>query len=51
VCSSDLYCQADKIPLVKNGLGMVLISTSQGVMMDYDARTKKLGGEILFKIF
>jgi small subunit ribosomal protein S8 len=46
-----VYCHADQIPLVKNGLGMVVISTSSGVMMDYEARTKKLGGEILFKIF
>ncbi len=46
-----VYCHANQIPLVKNGLGMVVISTSSGVMMDYEARTKKLGGEILFKIF
>jgi ribosomal protein S8 len=30
---------------------MVLISTSQGVVTDYIARTKNLGGEILLKIF
>lgn len=46
-----VYCSADKIPLVKNGLGMIVLSTSQGVMIDHDARTKKLGGEVLFKIF
>ena len=46
-----IYRSADKIPLVKNGLGMVIISTSQGVIADHDARTKKLGGEVLFKIF
>lgn len=46
-----VYRHADKIPLVKNGLGMVVISTSQGVIADHDARTKKLGGEILLKIF
>lgn len=46
-----IYCRADKIPLIKNGLGMVVISTSQGVMPDYQARAQKLGGEILFKIF
>jgi small subunit ribosomal protein S8 len=46
-----VYRPADKIPLVKNGLGMVVISTSQGVIADHDARTKKLGGEILLKIF
>lgn len=46
-----VYCNADKIPLVKNGLGAVILSTSQGVIADHDARNKKLGGEILLKIF
>lgn len=46
-----VYCSADKIPPVKNGLGMIVISTSKGVMIDHEARTKKLGGEVLFKIF
>jgi small subunit ribosomal protein S8 len=46
-----IYRSSDKIPLVKNGLGMVIISTSQGVIADHDARSKKLGGEVLFKIF
>lgn len=46
-----IYRPADKIPLVKNGLGMVVISTSQGVVADHEARTKKIGGEVLFKIF
>jgi small subunit ribosomal protein S8 len=46
-----VYCNADKIPLVKNGLGTVVVSTSQGVLADHDARTKNLGGEILLTIF
>ncbi len=46
-----IYCQCDNLPLVKNGLGMVVISTSQGVISDHEARNKKLGGEILLKIF
>lgn len=46
-----VYCNADKIPLVKNGLGMVVLSTSQGVVADYDARSKKIGGEVLLKVF
>jgi small subunit ribosomal protein S8 len=46
-----IYCSAKDIPLVKNGLGMVVISTSQGVIADHEARNKKLGGEILLKIF
>ena len=46
-----VYCPADKIPLVKNGLGMVVISTSKGLFPDYEARSQKVGGEVLFKIF
>lgn len=46
-----VYCGAEELPLVKNGLGMVIISTSQGVIADHDARSKKLGGEILLRIF
>lgn len=46
-----VYANSDKIPVIKNGLGMVILSTSQGVMPDYEAREKKLGGEVLLKIF
>ncbi len=46
-----IYCGYNEIPLIKNGLGMVVISTSHGVLPDHEARNKKLGGEILFKIF
>lgn len=46
-----VYTSYDKIPVVKNGLGMVALSTSQGVISDYEAREKKLGGEVLLKIF
>lgn len=46
-----VYCGSNEIPLVKNGLGMVVMSTSKGVLADHDARSQKLGGEILLKIF
>lgn len=46
-----VYCSADKIPVVKNGLGTVLISTSSGILADHEARERKVGGEILLKIF
>ena len=46
-----VYCSSNDIPLVKNGLGMVLISTSKGIIADHNARTQKLGGEILLIIF
>lgn len=46
-----VHCPCNEIPLIKNGLGMVVISTSSGVIADHEARSKKVGGEILFKIF
>lgn len=46
-----VYCAADEIPVVKNGLGMVIISTSKGVIADHTARDSKVGGEILLKVF
>ncbi len=46
-----VYTTVDKIPVIKNGLGMVVLSTSQGVIPDYEAREKKLGGEVLLRIF
>lgn len=46
-----VYATVDKIPVVKNGLGMVVLSTSQGILPDYEAREKKLGGEVLLRIF
>ena len=46
-----VYTSYDKIPVVKNWLGMVVLSTSQGIISDYEAREKKLGGEVLLKIF
>ena len=46
-----VYTAVDKIPVIKNGLGMVVLSTSQGILPDYEAREKKLGGEVLLRIF
>lgn len=41
------YSDAAGIPRVLNGLGIAIISTSQGIMTDKEARTKNVGGEIL----
>jgi len=46
-----VYCSADKIPVVKNGLGIVIISTSKGVVSDHLARESKIGGEVLLRVF
>ena len=46
-----VYASVDELPRVLNGLGIAIISTSQGVMTDKDARTKSLGGEVLAYIW
>ena len=46
-----VYVSADEIPRIKNGRGMVLISTSQGVISGQAARKQRLGGELLLKVY
>ncbi|MBA3757746.1 30S ribosomal protein S8 [Candidatus Saccharibacteria bacterium] len=46
-----LYVKSDKIPVVKRGRGIVIVSTSQGVMTGTDAMTKRLGGELIAKVY
>ena len=46
-----VYAQASELPKVLNGLGIAIISTSQGLMTDRDARAKGLGGEVLAYIW
>lgn len=41
------YVKADAVPKVLNGLGVAILSTSEGVMTDKDARAKKIGGEVI----
>jgi small subunit ribosomal protein S8 len=42
-----VYVSHDDLPRVFDGLGVAIISTSKGLMTDKDARTQKLGGEVL----
>ena len=42
-----VYAKADEMPRVLNGIGIAIISTSEGLMTDKEARAKKLGGEVL----
>ena len=46
-----IYAKADSIPKIQNGLGLAIVSTSKGIMSDSDARTKKIGGEIICRVF
>ncbi|MGM9944299.1 MAG: 30S ribosomal protein S8 [Lysinibacillus sp.] len=42
-----VYAKTDEVPKVLNGLGIALVSTSNGLLTDKEARAKKVGGEIL----
>lgn len=42
-----VYAKVDEVPRVLNGLGISIISTSQGLMTDKEARAKHVGGEVI----
>ena len=45
------YVNADKLPKVRGGLGMAIVSTSRGVMTDQQARKDRVGGEVLCHVW
>lgn len=45
------YKATDELPKVRNGLGIAIVSTSQGVMTDRAARKAGVGGEVLCTVF
>jgi small subunit ribosomal protein S8 len=45
------YRSADKLPRVRNGLGIAIVSTSKGVMTDAQARKQNIGGEVIAYIW
>ena len=45
------YVDSTNIPRVLNGLGVAIISTSQGLMTDKEARSLKIGGEVLCYVY
>lgn len=42
-----VYAKSNEVPKVLNGLGVALVSTSQGVLTDKEARAKQVGGEVV----
>jgi small subunit ribosomal protein S8 len=46
-----MYVGANDIPRVKSGRGIVLVSTSKGVMTGQEATKQRLGGEVLLKVY
>jgi small subunit ribosomal protein S8 len=49
--SLRVYMGSNDLPKVRSGLGIAIISTSQGVMTDRAARTAGIGGEVLCTVF
>ncbi len=45
------YASVNELPRVLNGLGVAILSTSQGVMTDKEARKLKVGGEVLCYVY
>ncbi len=45
------YTSADMIPTVKRGRGVVIVSTSKGIMTGAEAKKKQVGGELVCKVY
>ncbi len=45
------YVKFDELPRVKNGLGIVIVSTSKGLMTEKKAKELKVGGEVVCKVW
>ena len=46
-----VYASIDKLPRVKGGLGISILTTSKGVMSDAEARSQHVGGEVICQVF
>lgn len=46
-----LYVKTDSIPTIKRGRGIVIVSTSKGMMTGEEARAKNLGGELIGRVY
>lgn len=46
-----VYAKNEEIPMVLNGLGIAILSTSKGIMTDKEARKQNIGGEVLAYIW
>jgi small subunit ribosomal protein S8 len=45
------YSRADKIPTIKSGRGLVIVSTSVGMMTGAEAKKRGIGGELICKVY
>jgi small subunit ribosomal protein S8 len=49
--SRRVYFGVEDIKLIRNGYGLIMLSTPEGILSGNEARKKKVGGEALFKIW
>lgn len=45
-----LYARSEKLKKIASGLGVQIVSTSEGIMSDREARRRKIGGEVMAKV-
>lgn len=50
-CGRRAYSAMQDLPKVRNGLGISILSTSKGVVSDFEARQQNVGGEVLCSVF
>lgn len=46
-----MYVRSKDIPIVKNGRGIVIVSTSKGIMTGDKAKKEQVGGELICKVY
>ena len=46
-----VYASKDRLPRVRSGLGIAVVTTAQGVMTGYEARKRGIGGEVLCTVW
>jgi small subunit ribosomal protein S8 len=46
-----VYSGSSELPRIRNGLGIVIVSTPRGVLSDAEARDQNVGGEVLAEVF
>ncbi len=46
-----VYSGSKELPVVRNGLGITIVSTPKGVLSDAEARAQNVGGEVLAEVF
>lgn len=46
-----IYAKHDKIPVLKNHFELIILSTNQGLMTSHNARIRRVGGELLARVF